>query len=77
MGDFGSQGIRIVHKNKRIERFYEKWFEKCGGKESSERFLNNLYKSGNVVVNRQTGKFDIKDNRENKMFRGIAAEDIN
>ena len=60
MGDFGSQGIRIVHPNKRIERFYQRWFEKCGGKERSERFLNNLYKSGNVVVNRQTGKLTLK-----------------
>ena len=60
MGDFGAQGIRIVHPNKRIERFYQKWFEKCGGKERSERFLNNLYKSGNVVVNRQTGKLTLK-----------------
>ena len=74
MGDFGAQGIRIVHKNKRIQRFYERWFEKCGGKDRSERFLNNLYKSGNVVVHKQTAR--INTTVENKMFRGIAAEDI-
>ena len=74
MGDFGSQGIRIVHPNKRIERFYKKWFEKCGGKERSERFLNNLYKSGNVVVNRQTGKLTLKT--AEKMYKTSAAADL-
>ena len=28
MGDFACQGIRLVHPNKRIERFYRNWFEK-------------------------------------------------
>ena len=28
MGDFASQGIRLVHRNKRIERFYRRWFNK-------------------------------------------------
>ena len=74
MGDFGSQGIRIVHPNKRIERFYRKWFEKCGGKERSERFLNNLYKSGNVVVNRQTGKLTLKT--AEKMYKTSANADL-
>ena len=74
MGDFGSQGIRIVHPNKRIERFYQRWFEKCGGKERSERFLNNLYKSGNVVVNRQTGKLTLKT--AEKMYKTSANADL-
>ena len=41
MGDFAVQGIKIVHKNKRIERFYRNWFKKVAGKDRSERFLNN------------------------------------
>ena len=52
MGDFGSQGIEIVHPNKSVERFYQQWFKSVNGKERSERFLNNLYKAGNVVVYR-------------------------
>ena len=60
MGDFASQGIRLVHKNKRIERFYRRWFKKINGKDRSERFLNNLYKSGNIVVDRRTAKISIK-----------------
>lgn len=52
MGDFGSQGINIVHQNKSVEKFYQQWFKNVNGKERSERFLNNLYKSGNVIVYR-------------------------
>ena len=74
MGDFGSQGIRIVHPNKRIERFYKKWFKKVKGKDRSERFLNNLYKSGNVVINRQTGKLGLKVT--DKLYKTVASPDL-
>lgn len=52
MGDFGSQGIQIVHKDKSVEKFYQQWFRSVNGKERSERFLNNLYRCGNVIVYR-------------------------
>jgi len=74
MGDFGSQGIRIVHVNKKQERFFQKWFKKVKGKERSERFLNNLYKSGNVVINRQTGKLTLK--AVDKLFKSTASPDL-
>jgi hypothetical protein len=54
MGDFGSQGIEIVHENKSVETFYKQWFKKIDGKERSERFLNNLYRTGNVIIYRST-----------------------
>lgn len=50
MGDFGGQGINIVHENKSVETFYQQWFKKINGKERSERFLNNLYRTGNVIL---------------------------
>ena len=56
MGDFGSQGIQIVHKDKSVEKFYQQWFKSVKGKERSERFLNNLYKAGNVIVHRSHAK---------------------
>jgi hypothetical protein len=74
MGDFATQGIRIVHRNKRVERFYKRWFEKCNGKDRSERFINNLYKTGNVVVDRQTGKLTTKATE--KMFKALAKADF-
>lgn len=52
MGDFGSQGIQIVHRDKSVEKFYQQWFRSINGKERSERFLNNLYKTGNVIIHR-------------------------
>jgi|APCry1669189034_1035192.scaffolds.fasta_scaffold01583_2 hypothetical protein len=74
MGDFAVQGIRICHKNKKVERFYRQWFKKINGKERSERFLNNLYKAGNVVINRQTGKLSLKTTE--KLYRAVASPDL-
>ena len=59
MGDFGSQGINIVHENKSVEKFYQEWFKKVNGKERSERFLNLLYRTGNVICYRSYA--DIND----------------
>ena len=64
MGDFASQGIDLVHPNKKIERFYKKWFKKVRGRERSERFLNILYRCGNVVVKRRTAKINKKTQEE-------------
>jgi hypothetical protein len=74
MGDFASQGIRLVHPNKRIERFYRNWFDKVKGEERSERFLNHLYRMGNVVINRQTAKISVKV-AEN-MYKAKASPDL-
>lgn len=74
MGDFSSQGIRLVHRNKRIERFYRRWFKKINGKDRSERFLNNLYKSGNVVIDRRTAKISIKV--ADKLYRALGTADM-
>lgn len=74
MGDFASQGITLVHKNKRIEKFYKAWFKKIRGKERSERFLNNLYKTGNVVVHRQTAKLGLKIS--DSLYKTVGSPDL-
>ena len=74
MADFGVQGIRLVHKNRRIERFYNRWFEKINGKDRSERFLNNLYKTGNVVISKQTAKLSLKATET--FYKSTGAADI-
>lgn len=58
MGDFTAQGINLVHPNPRIQTFYKNWFKKIDGCERSERFANNFYRTGNVVVRRQTAKLN-------------------
>jgi hypothetical protein len=74
MGDFASQGIRIVHKNKRIERFYRRWFKKIEGKDRSERFLNNIYKTGNIVIDRRTAKLSLKVT--DKLYQSMGSADL-
>lgn len=74
MADFAVQGIRPVHKNKRIERFYRQWFKKVSGKDRSERFLNNLYKTGNIVLNRQTAKLSLKVS--DKLYKAVSSPDM-
>lgn len=74
MGDFASQGIRIVHPNKRVERFYKAWFKKINGKDRSERFLNNIYRTGNIVINRQTAKINTRI--VDKMYKATGSTDI-
>jgi hypothetical protein len=73
MGDFATQGIRFSHRNKRIERFYRRWFKKINGKDRSERFLNNLYKSGNVIIDRRTAKISLKVT--DKLYQSLGSAD--
>jgi hypothetical protein len=75
MGDFAVQGIKLVHKNKRIERFFRAWFKKINGKDRSERFLNNLYKTGNIIIHKQTAKISLKTTK--KLYKSIGAPDLN
>jgi hypothetical protein len=70
MGDFSSQGIRLQHPNPRIEQFYNKWWKKVNGKERSERFLNNFYRSGVVIVNKAFGRISVSQEAEMKKAHG-------
>ena len=74
MGDFASQGLNLVHPNRSIERFYRKWFEQVDGLDRSERFLNYLYRCGNVTVKRRTAKISKK--KEAELKRSTAAPDM-
>jgi len=71
MGDFGCQGIQIVHQDKSVEKFYQQWFRSINGKERSERFLNNLYKTGNVIMYRSYAKVTPK---LNKYMKSLASD---
>jgi len=73
MSDFGSQGIKLVHENKRTQRFCEKWFNtKVNGPQVTERFLNYLYRIGTVVSQRQMCKISMSEER----MLAIAGNDI-
>tara|TARA_R110000824_G_scaffold160810_1_gene335755 strand:+ start:7763 stop:9670 length:1908 start_codon:yes stop_codon:yes gene_type:complete len=70
MADFSSQGITIVHPNKTIEQFYRKWFKSVSGTDRSERFLNYLYRTGNVITKRRTAKINTKKEKELRRAAG-------
>jgi len=73
MSDFSSQGLVLVHPNKTIEKFYRKWWQEVGGVDRSERFLNYLYRCGNVVVRRHTAKIN---RQQEKNLRNSLAADV-
>lgn len=74
MGDFATQGIDLNHPNERIEKWYKEWWRRIKGKERSERFLNLLYRTGNVVVKRHTAKLTVR--QEEQMRRSQADPDV-
>lgn len=73
MGDFGAQGIRLQHPNKKIEQFYNTWWEKIGGAERSERFLNSIYRCGQVIIKKSLGS--VSSYQERKWRKGMGAKD--
>lgn len=78
MGDFACQGMTIVHTNKNIEKFYRNWFAKINGKERSERFLNYLYRIGNVVIERKMAKITKKQQKglQSSIAADVTIEDV-
>lgn len=72
MAEFACQGIDLVHPNEKIQTFYREWFAKINGPERTERLLNMLYRSGNVVVKRSTAK--LKNSDVENLQQGLAAD---
>ena len=74
MGDFACQGVRLVHPNKRVEKFYNDWFARVNGKETSERLCNLLFREANVPIRMFTAK--INKNKRLEMQRSVASPDM-
>lgn len=72
MSDFSSHGISIVHPNKAIEKFYQRWWREVKGQDRSERFANLFYKTGNVVVQRSMAK--ISASKEDELKKSAASD---
>lgn len=64
MSEFACKGIKLVHEDDSIERFYQSWFEYVNGNLISERFLNYLYRIANVPVKRTCGRVPITFQRK-------------
>jgi hypothetical protein len=74
MGEFTCLGVRLVHPNPRIQDLYQEWAKKVNFYERSERFCNLLYRTANVIVQRETAL--LKDNDLENLRKGFAANDI-
>ncbi len=74
MGDFGSQGIRISHPDPRTQKFLRNWADKVAMQERSERFLNYLYRNGNVVIRKQNARISLKQRAQ--LFKSIAKPEV-
>ena len=74
MGDFACQGIRLVHPNPRIERFYNDWFSRVKGPFVSERFCNLLFREANVVIRMKTAK--LNKSKRLEMQKAVAEIDM-
>lgn len=72
MSDFACQGMSIVHTDKSIEKFCRVWFNRIYGLERSERFLNYLYRIGNVIVERKVAK--IKKSKYDELKTSVGNE---
>ena len=74
MADFTSQGIRVIHKNKKIEAFGKNWAKQVQMDERSERFVNILLRLGTTVVRKMTAKVNVRVVEE--MYKAAAEADI-
>lgn len=74
MGDFACHGIRLVHKNKRVENFYNDWFKEVGGKRVTERLSHLLFREANVPLRFYTIKLNKVKRAE--MQKTVAEEDL-
>lgn len=74
MADFACQGIRLTHVNENKEKFFQRWFDKVNGRERSERFLNYLYRTGNVIVRRFEGNLPPATEKEMNKIHGSDVE---
>ena len=73
MGDFTTQGVRVVHPNKRIEAFHKSLWEIWRGTWVTERIANTLYRLANVPIQYYTTK--LTSGELEKLYLSTASPD--
>ncbi len=71
--EFANSKIHFRSKNKRVAKFFEKWYEKIGGWSLGERFFREWFRSGNLFIYRFNGVLDLAEYR--KFTRAAIGED--
>lgn len=61
MTDFTVQGVRITHPNRKINKFYQEWWNKVNGPQISIKFAKNMYRDGISIVSRVIAKLKKRD----------------
>lgn len=61
MANLTTQGVRLQHRDKKKERFYQAWFDVVNGEHVSERFSSMLYRLCNVPILTAYGKVLMPD----------------
>lgn len=74
MGDFSTKGVRLVHPNPEIQKYYELWWEKVRGKHVSERIVNTLLRLGTVYLRWHTVK--LTDKQQMNLYRSAGEADM-
>jgi hypothetical protein len=64
MVDFSSEGLTVIHKDPRAQRFLQRWAEKVNMVEVAKQVLLGIYKWGNIGVFRYEGKINPKKRKE-------------
>lgn len=76
MSEFTISGIKLQHPDKNIENFYNVWFNKVGGTERSERFMNILYRLANVIVRRGLGTISSSNKVNWRKAKGKKGDEV-
>jgi len=74
MSEFTALGMNIYHANKRVQKFYRRWFKLVKGFERSERIANTLYRAGTSIIRRQYANLPLSE--EKRMNRVVSNQNI-
>ena len=70
LSELSCQGIRLEHRDRKKERFFQAWFKAVSGPQVSAQFTNILYRLANVPVLSAYGKVNLPD--EEKLSKTTA-----
>lgn len=76
MSDFASKGIKIVHPNKSIERFFRGWGKKVGFRRVTERLAHYLFRHGTVLTKKQFAKLKLKEADDLQRSQGSVTREV-
>lgn len=71
--EFANSKMHFRSKNKRVAKFFEKWYEKIGGWHLAERFFREWFRSGNLFIYKFNGVLNLTEYR--KFTRAAIGED--